>query len=318
MIDILVTVLLVLVVFHLLRTYVTNKSRDRIFSGTFDGEIFTVQETMIAIARAKETADKTIICFPGFTEDARYFAQIYKDSPHEVIYMGNAGYHSPYSLDGATALNWATNPHPVGTIEHDGFWVALAIENLTTSKNIVIHGHSRGGAVALEVGKQKPELMKKDGRSVHIILEAAVVPQGLPAGGRHGAVSAILIGYLLPFIFAFNRNITVEKLEKFPMMKPGNPQKAELLRGTFSTVKKYQTNVINAKNIAQWQDDNTYDVYDNFASVTALVGERDDVLDCATMIASVQQRPAVNFVQTKDTNHFITQEQPHYVHTAIG
>ena len=318
---ILTYIALTLVAIHLYRQYWSHKNLKQIHFGKFDesrGEILTVQDTVIAIQHANGTPEKTVICFPGFTEDARYFQEVYKECEHEVIFMGNAGYHSPFSLDNAKTLDWPVNPFEMGTIEHDAFWVGQVIQSLVTANQVVIHGHSRGGAVALDTGRQFPQLTKE---SVSVILEAAVVPKGTAAGPMASKFAHIVVPYLLPMLFAMNRNITPEKIAKMPIMRPSNPLKANLIISTFSTPKHYKTFVKNVKNLGQWQKDTAYDVYENFSQVTALIGARDDVLDCTTMIASVKEgikrSDTMEMIQTQQTNHFITLEEPHYIHSAV-
>jgi pimeloyl-ACP methyl ester carboxylesterase len=307
---------------HLYRQYWAHKALPQIHFGSFDeslGDIYTVEDTVIAIQHGKVQSDKTVICFPGFTEDARYFQDTYKDCEDTVIFMGNAGYHSPFPLENANSLKWPKNPFKMGTISHDAFWVGQTIKSLAKSRNVVIHGHSRGGAVGLETGRQFPELTQS---SVSLILEAAVVPKGKAAGPMSSKVAHILVPYLLPLLFALNRNITPHKLAQMPVMRPSNPLKADLLLSMFSTPQKYTTFVTNVKNIGQWQQSTSFEVYQNFKKVTALIGQRDDVLDCKTMIESVKEgvRRSNNmeWIQTKNTNHFITVEEPNYIFDALA
>lgn len=307
---------------HIYRQYWTHKNLEQIHFGSFDNsarDIYTIQDTVIAVQHPKGESDKTIICFPGFTEDARYFQDTYKNCEDQVIFMGNAGYHSPFPLANAKLLNWPVNPFEMGTIEHDAFWLGQVIQTLAKNSNIIIHGHSRGGAVALETGRQFPQLTKS---SVSLILEAAVVPQGTVVGPLATKAGQVMVPYLLPLLFSMNRNITVEKLEKMPIMRPSNSLKANLLLSMFSTPKKYKTFVTNAKNLGQWQQSTSFDVYENFKKITALIGQRDDVLNCKTMIASVKEgvkrADNMEMVQTKNTNHFITVEEPGYIYEALG
>ena len=320
--TVLTMIALILIGFHLYRQYWTHKNLAQIHFGTFDInriEVFTIEDTVIAVQPAKNTVQKTVICFPGFTEDARYFQEAYKDCEYEVIYMGNAGYHSPFPLENSTSLDWPKNPFEMGTIEHDGFWVGQVAESLASADNIVIHGHSRGGAVALEAGRQFPQVTKQ---SVSLILEAAVVPQGTPAGPMASKVAHAVVPYLLPLLYAMNRNISLDKLAKLPIMRPSNPLKANLILSSFSTPKQYKTFVKNVKNLVLWQQNTDFHVYENFNKVTALIGARDDVLDCKTMISSVKEgikrSTTMEMLQTKNTNHFITLEEPHYIHTTHG
>ena len=317
---------LFLIAFHLYRQHWTNKHLKQIHFGTFEagafnrerGDVFIIGDTVIAIQRAKGVAKKSVICFPGFTEDACYFQEAYKNCEHEVIYMGNAGYHAPFPVKAAQALNWPANPFDMGTIEHDAFWVGQAIETLASAEDVVIHGHSRGGAVAIDTGRQFPQLTKE---SVSLILEAAVVPKGTPAGPMATRVAHVVAPYFLPLFYGMNRNISLDKLAKLPIMRPSNPLKAKLIISSFSTPKQYKTFVKNVKNLILWQQNTSFDVYKNFSHVTALIGERDDVLSCRTMVASIKEgikiSSSMQMIQTQNTNHFITLEEPHYIYKAL-
>ncbi len=71
-----------------------------------------------------------------------------------------------------------------------------------------------------------------------------------------------------------------------------------------------------------WQRNRYHDLYKNFARITVVVGERDDVLDNPSMIASAEQGARVNsgvsVVLTEHSNHFISLEQPHYLREIVA
>ncbi len=322
MITVLTYFALIAIAIHLFRQYWFDKSLPQVHSMNFDGELFHINETSIAIKRPAGTPTKTLICFPGFLEDQRYFLSLYDeggyvDKGFELILVNNANYYSPFIQKNVTPLQWDYNPYPVGTIEHDGFIVAQVVKNLSRSNDIIIHGHSRGGAVVLEAGRQFPEFMKSDEKNVTAILEAAVVPQGTMATGIPNPIIASLTLYLLPLVLGLSRNISEHRLLKMPMMQPTTAVKTHLLKTIFCNTKCYATCVENARNIADWQKQYFYDLYQNYDNVIVLIGERDDVLSVSTMKKSALEGAKLNqhviIIETTETNHFISLENPEVV-----
>ena len=306
--------LLILAGVHLYRYYWMNKELDRLHFADFDGDIYSVGDTVIAVQKPEGEPTKSIICVPGFLEDMRYFLDVYRDQGYELILINNAQYHSPFSLRQVRQLSWPSNPFKVGTIEHDGFYVAQAIKDLASTEDIVLHGHSRGGAVMLDAGRQFPELMA----NVSALLEAPVLPQAKPATKGNETVVKWVFAYMIPLVFPTMRKISTKQLLRNPMMHPYNDLKVGLLKSLFSTQQNYAVCVENVTNIADWQKKNFYDVYNHIKNITVLMGERDHVLSNKAMLASAQQDGKINVVQTAKTNHFISLEQPHYVQQAVA
>lgn len=322
MITLLTYLVLITIAIHFFRQYWFDKSLPQVHSMDFEGELFHIGETSIAVKKPPGTTTKTLICFPGFLEDQRYFLSLYDeggyvDKGYELILINNANYHSPFVQKNVTALQWDDNPYPIGTIEHDGFIVAQVVKKLTHSNDIFIHGHSRGGAVVLEAGRQFPELMKGNEKNITAILEAAVVPQGTQATGTPHPIVASLTLYLLPLVLGMSRNISDRRLQKLPMMKPTTPIKTHLIKTIFCNTKSYATCVENVRSIVEWQQQHFYDLYQNYDNIVVLIGERDDVLSIVTMKASAVEGAKLNqnvrIVETTDTNHFISLEKPDIV-----
>jgi len=303
---------------HLLRQYWTHRRLPQVHTMEFDGELFEVGETSIAVHRTAARSTRTLICVPGFLEDVRYFLSLYRDRGYELILIGNANYYSPFVPNAVETLSWESNPHSPGSIEYDAFFVAQAVQSLATTDDVVLHGHSRGGAVVLDAGRQFPDVTKQ----VSAVLEAPVLPQGTPAGGVPGPVVQALLRYLMPLFFAASRNISKKRLEKMPMMKPTNDRKTSFLRTLFCNTKDYATCLENVRDIGEWQKTQLHDLYENFARITVLVGQRDDVLSTKTMTASAMEgakrNPRVSIVQTAGTNHFISLETPDVLYETLG
>lgn len=320
------TVLLViaglLLALHLYRQYWANTNLPRVVDAEFEGALLRVGETIIALREAREGSDESIICFPGFLEDMRYFQALYADSPAQLILINNAGYHSPYADAGAQPLAWPSNPYAPGTIEHDAFYVALALEHLASGTRVSLHGHSRGGAVVLETGRQSPHLTRVPDKSITAILEAPVLPGARAVGHSSDPVPHALISYLLPVALGLLRNAGEARLLKQPMMRPTNALKTELCRSLYTTAKHYRTCVANVRSIYRWQRQTGDEVYTHYARVIVVVGERDDVLDNASMLASAERgralNPGVRILRTAHTNHFVSLERPEYLRQLHG
>ncbi|GAB5453225.1 MAG: hypothetical protein Hals2KO_35530 [Halioglobus sp.] len=307
---------------HLYRTYWAHRSLPAVGSQPFDGELLRVGETYIARRAARNGSTKTVICFPGFLEDMRYFTALYENADCELILVNNANYHCPFDAQDAQRLEWPENPFAVGTIEHDGYYLAQVIRELASGPDIILHGHSRGGAVVLEAGRQFPKLMKQGDPAISAILEAPVLPQGRMVGNGSDSLPHYLIRYFLPVVLGLSRNSGPAQLRKQPMMQPSNPLKEQICQTIYTNARSYATCVENVKSIRRWQLQHGFDLYRNFERITVVMGERDDVLDNASMLvsASVAQEsyPGVSVLHTENTNHFPSLEQPHYLRELAG
>ena len=305
-----------ILLFILFRSYWVYSSRDRVFTVDFDGTLYQVGQTGIAVREGDPDTDRTIICFPGFLEDIRYFMELYREEDCQLIFINNAAYHVPVAGD-AKPLDWDKNPYKVGTIEHDGFYLGQVVKHLAKGSQLVLHGHSRGGAVVLEAGRQYPELMKADGRYIRAILEAAVLPGGKTVGNGSDAIPFALICLFLPIILGLSRNSGEARLLKQPMMRPTTPLKTELCSGIYHHPIRYKTCLTNVRSIRNWQRGSDHGVYDNYERIDIVIGERDDVLDNASMIASAEEaekrNEGANILRTEATNHFISLERPEYI-----
>jgi len=311
-----------LLLLHAYREYWRLRDLPQIHFGEFSGELMKVGSTYIARRPANNGSKRSIICFPGFLEDMRYYQDVYKDEDAELILLNNANYHCPFLeesvKEGAASdvieLDWPVNPYVIGTIEHDGFYLGLALERLASGHEVRMHGHSRGGAVVLETGRQYPDLTSLKQRPVSAILETPVLPQARTAGKAPGTITHRINCYFLPIFFGLNRNISTERLLDMSIMKPANEMKVRICLSIFSVSRRYDTCIKNVQSIVHWQRTTGFEVYDNFSSLTVVMGECDTTLDGASMLASAEQGQARNsglsILKTTDTNHFISLEQP--------
>ena len=140
------------ILLYLFRLWLLNKKLPGAATTEFDGALFQVGQTVVAVREGGADNLHSILCFPGFLEDMRYFQALYQDTEAQLILINNAGSHSPFTLHDVQTLAWQANPYDPGTIEHDGFYLAQAIQHIATGQQITLHGHSRGGAVVLEAG----------------------------------------------------------------------------------------------------------------------------------------------------------------------
>jgi len=311
-----------LLLLHAYREYWRLRNLPQIHFGEFSGELMKAGATYIARRPASNGCSRSIICFPGFLEDMRYFQDVYKDDDAELILLNNANYHCPF-LDESTkegkaseviALDWPVNPYVIGTIEHDGFYLGLALERLARGHEVRVHGHSRGGAVVLETGRQYPDLTSLKQRPVSAFLEAPVLPRARTAGNNSEPLAHRIACYFMPIFFGLSRNISTERLLKMSIMRPTNPLKTHVCLSIFSVSRSYDTCIKNVQSIVSWQRKTGFEVYENFSSLTVVMGEGDTTLDGTSMLISAEQGQARNsglsIIKTKDTNHFISLEQP--------
>ena len=117
-----------------------------------------------------------------------------------------------------------------------------------------------------------------------------------------------------PIVMMALRKSSVEQLLKQPMMRPTNELKTLLCQSIYFTPIRYATAVTNSVSIRDWQRDHEPGLFGGYDRIDVVVGERDDVLDNRSMIASAEagreQNSGVTILHTTQTNHFVTLEQP--------
>lgn len=308
--TLLILILIVLLV-GVIRRVLANRVWPAQPGEDFDGTMLQLGDNLVCLPDrshlpAELVGRTTLICFPGFLEDARFFLEVHRDIPARLILIGNANYQNPFRSTSISAPSWFTgNPHPLGTIAHDAYCVNQVIEHMTGPERVVLHGHSRGGGVLLEAGNQRPEQTSQ----VEAILEAAVVPQGRLYDNGEKKLQPVGF-YLFPFIFSLMRMLPESSRLKSPMMWVTNATKNRIVATIPFTPKQYATAEINSANIIEWQAQAGFESYDHFKRVTLYVGERDSVLCRTAMLASAAQSSAVTVVETAGTDHFISLESP--------
>lgn len=299
---------------HLARSLLAIKPWSAPAGESFSGELLALGNNLVCIperaidAHLPEGAP-TVICFPGLLEDMRYFLEVHRETPARLIIINNANYQNPFAAKPSPEPAWwQANPHRVGTIAHDAFCVTKVVENFAKEGAVYLHGHSRGGAVVLEAGRQQPDLL----RYATAVLEAAVVPKGRLANNGERYLKPIGL-YLLPFIFTVLRLLPEETRRRALMIRKPTVYKNKLVAAFPYVPKQYATVVLQVADIMEWQLKSDVSYYEHFAAVCLITGERDQVLWRKAMLASARQSAKVQVIETHGTDHFPSLEKPEVV-----
>ena len=282
------------------------KPIEQSYTEMFSGKVFTIGKGAVSIRNHSSQAKQTVIGVHGFLENHCYFTQLYNDSSTELVLLTCSNYHVPVSGPIPEPAEWEIPiKYPEATIEYDACILNQALENLPSTENIRIHGHSRGGAVILQALSYRPELYK----NVELILEAPA----LPGGKTHPLVSAMLepVSHgMWPWVV---RLINSTPSSSYGQMFFGktNERKKQLLNKMFSATKDHLTIVRNIENLFAWMDKADYSVYEHIKHGTFLIPQLDRILDRDLMLDSAKHSPnAVRIVETDAMSHFVTLDDP--------
>lgn len=278
------------------------KSIDQTYTEMFSGRVFTVGKGAVSVRNHSGKAENTVIGVHGFLENHCYFTQSYQDATTELILLTCSNYHIPVSGPSPEPAPWELPIKSLeGTIEYDASILNQAMENLPTTENIRLHGHSRGGAVVLEAIKQRPDLYT----NADIILEASVLPQGQ----LHPLVTALLepVSHgMWPWVIRFINSTPASSYGQSFFGKM-NARKKQLLNKLFTATKDHLTIVRNIENIMTWMEKTSFEVYDHVNHGTFLIPKVDRILDRAAMLTSAENSPnSVRIIETEASSHFIT------------
>ena len=131
-------------------------------------DIYPVGEGWILHRRVSEPR-ATVVVMHGLLENPLYFTRYYDDPELELIMIGATGYQLPVTSADRPEAPWDLPPAGTpGTIATDAQLLNLALEHLPGTRNVRVHGHSRGGAVILQAASERPDLFSQ----VEVILEA--------------------------------------------------------------------------------------------------------------------------------------------------
>ncbi len=208
----------------------------------------------------------------------------------------------PVSQPTYTTANWARTPdYRAGTIAYDAAVLNLALEHLVSTRQVRVHGHSRGGAVALEAARQRPDLFE----SVEVILEAPVLPQGKP----YAEVPAIA-RWLFPFFLLLWQQQPISDRNRAVWGSLENPRKRELIWGYPFNARHCSTLVTNIADMNRWMAETGTDSYRCVQRGAIVVPARDRVLDPRAMLSSARQAENLQIIEVEDCSHFVILDQP--------
>lgn len=279
------------------------------YSEMFSGHVYRVGEGAVSVRNHSGEAERTVIGVHGFLENHCYFTQSYDAPGTELILLTCSNYHIPVNGITPETSAWEVPiKYLEGTIEYDACILNQALSNLPTTRNVRVHGHSRGGAVTLEAVRQRPELYAE----VEVVLEAPALPQAK----LHGLVTTLLepVGHgMWPWLI---RLISSAPSSAYGQTFFGkmNPRKKQLLSKLFFATKDQLTIVRNVENIMEWMERTDTSVYQHIRYGTFLIPAVDKLLDRNAMLASARQSPTtMRIIKTEAPSHFITLDSKEWV-----
>ncbi len=287
--------LAVLVVVYI-RRWLLRKDTPQQQMAPFQGELYRVGDA--CIARRGCTAPRaTVVVMPGFVENYLYFTDYYDDPDLELIMLTSAHYHVPASQPRFQPAEWAVAPKSKpGTIAHDAAVLNLALTNLVSTRNVRVHGHSRGGAVVLEAACQQPELFEH----AEVILEAPVLPKGKPYRQING-----FILWLVPFYLAMWQQQPISEQNRRMWGPLDNKRKRELINNYPFNPKRAGIMITNMKDMDHWMKHTGTEVYRCVQRGAILVPSRDRILDPSSMLASARQAENLQVIEIEQGSHFV-------------
>ncbi|WP_100638114.1 alpha/beta fold hydrolase [Marinobacter salexigens] len=272
------------------------------YSEMFSGRVYRVGEGAVSVRNHSGEAEHTVIGVHGFLENHCYFTQTYDAPTTELILLTCSNYHIP--VNGVTPENpeWEVPiKHLEGTIEYDACILNQALSNLPSTRNVRIHGHSRGGAVTLEAIKQRPELYEH----VEVVLEAPALPQGKVSPLISALLEPVSHG-MWPWLIRLISNAPASAYGQSFFGKM-NPRKKQLLASLFYSTRDQLTIVRNIENILDWMQRTDTNVYQHVRHGTFLVPGIDRILDRQAMLTSARQSPTtMRIIETHAPSHFVT------------
>lgn len=321
-----VVILLCVLVFllHRIRAWLLDRPIAARNDEPFDGELYQVGKCIVARRAVDAEADKqkTIVCMHGWLEDHRYFSELYSPRDGEILFINSCDYHVPTTSSKPEAASWdnaaAYSCYPEGSIEYDAAVLISTVEALASNSKLVLHGHSRGGAVVLEAVKQKPALFV----DAQLVLEAAILPEAsIHWGPESPAWLGRLVTATLLFVFPFAAAACAKYGLPATVLKgmgPASTRKALVLTHIFSNPRSVQVLMNNIESIRRWPDENTTALYNLAPGGTILIGSSDSVLSRRKMLQSAS-RSGDNFrvVETTGSSHFISLDAPDQLRSAI-
>ena len=306
-----------LMALHLYRHFILNKTNEALPTIPFAGDIFLLGDNVVAKKENQGSPTKTVICMPGFMETFSYYFDLYDGQQDiEVILVNNCSYHAPLCTKSAAIPDWYNkrNPYQSGTIEHDAWVFSQVVIHLPTTDQVVVQGHSRGGAVVLEAVK----MLRQSGQlsaamKLSALLEAPVLPQGKARGDHAPLWMRLAMRYFMPMVFNYYRRNALAYLKFGGYKYPATDVKQNIISQYFGNPKQYHIALTNVKSIDDWFKSNGPATYDYCEDVAVMVPERDIVLDRKSMLASAESAGHVKVIHVPRADHFISLERPEFV-----
>lgn len=312
---VIVSLLIFVVCIHLWRKYLLLKATGIKNHEDFNGDLYQIGHSIVAHLNNTGRSHKTIICMHGWLEDYRYFTQLYTANDGELILINSCDYHAANKNITPTKPAWQIdNPYQKHTIEHDAAVLIQAVKNLASTDELLLHGHSRGGAVVLEAIKQNQALFN----NATVILEAPVLPEAplFKANKRPKAVNDLLsyiILYPFPFIVAWLARFGIPDFA-LKNIHPMNERKKHLLLGIWNNHKYIKVLLDNLTNLNAWTLTNKVDLFDAIKKGYILIGSKDDVLSRDLMMKLAHKsKKNITVIESKNSSHFITLDIPEQV-----
>ena len=292
---------LAIVIVVYLRQWLLKKDIPQQQTVSFRGELYQVGQACIG-RRTPELPSHTVVVVHGFVENFAYFTDYYADPGTELITLTCADYHVPVSHPSFSPATWVREPDlSVGTIAYDAAVLNLALEHLASTRNVRVHGHSRGGAVTLEAARQRPDLFE----AVEVILEAPVLPQGKPY-----APLPKVARWLFPFFLLLWQQQPISERNRPVWGSLDNPRKRELIWNYPFNARHCSTLVTNISDMNRWMAETGTEIYRCVQRGAIVVPSKDKVLDPRAMLTSAQQAENLQIIEAPDCSHFVLLDQP--------
>lgn len=318
MLYVIALLLVTIIAVHSYRHFVLHRHNDPLEKLPFAGKLYRLGGILVAHRDGPEKPTRTVVCMPGFMETITYYFDLYQDEDVDLILVNNCFYHSPVEDEDATRPDWyVANPYEPGTIQYDAFVLVQVLQHLPRTGNIVLHGHSRGGAVVLEAGRLLKRMPDQQKMRCMPLLEAPVLPQGKARGHNAPVLMRIAMRYFMPLAFFTYRRNALDYLKFGGYRHPHTDIKQHIISQYFGNPRQYHITVTNIRSIDQWTSETGFDVYDFYPQVTVMVPEKDIVLDRDIMFHCASHRANVRLVEVDKADHFISLERPEFVRTLV-
>ena len=254
----------------------------------------------------------TLVAVHGFLQSPAYFTGLYPcQADMEVILVGSGDYHSVLTADRVETPSWGTRPDaPLGTIAHDATVLRQGVRHLARGRQLWVHGHSRGGAVAVEAGRQGPSLF----RHARFLLEAPVLPDAalfrpLP----RGVLAAV------PWLLPLWQREPINQYIRPALGRLGDERKRRLMEAMPRNPKRALTVIRNVADIQRWMRCHQPGIMANLPEVIVVTTGRDRILDTERMERSAQAGgDHVHVTRLRAPSHFISLDQPGTVQDVIS